>query len=263
MNHHLLTGQEPPACTRINPQAPSPLIIVCDHASNRVPHSLNLLGLKPAQLALHIAHDIGAAGVATQLAEKCAAPLLLANYSRLVIDLNRQLHADSLIPAESDRIAVPGNQHLTRRQRQHRIQEIFIPYHRRQAAMVDQAKAHWGSAVILSVHSFTPCMQGVDRPWHYGVLWDQDRHLAAGLLAGLRRLAGRVVGDNQPYHANHPRGYAFARYAATPGVEIVAIEIRQDLITDPSGQQQVANELYRVCAPLLTAWRTGTRSSPG
>ena len=101
---------------RINPQAPSPLIIVCDHASNRVPHSLHLLGLKPAQLALHIAHDIGAAGVATQLAEKCAAPLL-ANYSRLVIDLNRQLQADSLIPAESDRIAVPGNRHLTRRLR--------------------------------------------------------------------------------------------------------------------------------------------------
>ena len=56
----LLCAEDPPAVTLRNPEGTGPGVILCDHASNAVPKSLNFLGLPPAALKRHIAYDIGA-----------------------------------------------------------------------------------------------------------------------------------------------------------------------------------------------------------
>jgi predicted N-formylglutamate amidohydrolase len=73
----LLTAHEPAPFTIELPQGRSEFLLVCDHASRLVPKALGSLGLDDAQLASHIAWDIGAAGGARQLSAALDATLLL------------------------------------------------------------------------------------------------------------------------------------------------------------------------------------------
>ena len=80
------------------------ILVVGDHASNRVPDDIDL-GIDPALLNEHVAIDVGVAGVAERMAGKSGTAAFLANVSRLVCDFNREEEAPAVIPHASD--AVP------------------------------------------------------------------------------------------------------------------------------------------------------------
>jgi len=181
-------------------------------------------------------------------------PLLSANYSRLVIDLNRHLDDSTLIPTVSDGVDIPGNANLTAAQRRRRIDELFMPYHAAYRALVDDLQARFAGPLIVAVHSFAPRMRGQveARPWDFGVLWEKQHEVAQQLLANLRAAGdGLCIGDNRPYHANTPRGYALDAHAQSRGVDMALIEIRQDHIAHAGGQQWAADILHHAIAPLL------------
>lgn len=228
----------------------TPVIVCCDHSGKHIPASIDL-GLEQHLLDLHIACDIGARQVAKLLAHKLNAPLLLANYSRLVIDLNRHLDDPTLIPATSDGVAIPGNAALSPEQRQQRIDQLFMPYHQRYSEMVDAMCAKFAKPIILSVHSFVPEFQGNSRPWDIGLLWDDHHDLAQAMIANLSKNDNLRIGQNQPYHACDPLGYAMVVHAQARDVEMSIIEIRQDRITDTHGQQWAAELLHEAVMPLL------------
>jgi len=240
----------------MNQSGDTPMMISCDHASNTIPRSLDGLGIDPALKALHIAYDIGARQVATLLSKQFNAPLLLANYSRLVVDLNRHHGDPSMFPEVSDRHPIPGNFNLSEQQIQQRLDDLFAPYHSFHSAMVDKLCARFQKPVILSIHSFTDVFFEFKRPWHFGVLWDHSRELAGRLIGSFRALsdsenAGLVIGDNEPYHARDPLGYSLVEHGANRDVEIVLIEIRQDLIADAAGQEWAARIIFEAFNPLL------------
>ncbi len=239
--HPLLAGDEPPPFEIVNAGGAAPLVLVCDHASNRVPRALHHLGLAPAPLREHIAWDIGAADVARRLSRRFDAPLALTNYSRLVIDCNRAFNDPTSIPAESDGIAVPGNRGLAQGERLQRCEALFKPYHEAVSRLIAHKTQHGGPPAVVSIHSFTPLFQRTRRPWHLGVLWNEDRRIALPLLAALRREAEIVVGDNEPYSARDGVGYTIAVHAERAGLAHVALEIRQDLIAIAAGAEHWAN----------------------
>jgi predicted N-formylglutamate amidohydrolase len=238
--HPLLAGDEPPPFEIVDAGGAAPLVLVCDHAGNRVPRALRRLGLAPATLRGHIAWDIGAAEVARRLSRRFDAPLALARYSRLVIDCNRALDDPSSIAAESDGIPVPGNRGLSPGERLERAETLFKPYHEAVARLIERKAAQAPSPALVSVHSFTPVFQRTRRPWHVGVLWNADGRLAAPLLAALRRGAELVVGDNEPYSAREGVGYTIREHAERAGLAHVALELRQDLIATAAGAEQWA-----------------------
>src|SRR5579863_4441526 len=88
-HHQLLAADEPPAVLDSGRQGQSNFVIVVDHASRRIPARLGDLGLPAAELQRHIAWDIGALAVARRVAAELDAALVAQNYSRLVIDCNR------------------------------------------------------------------------------------------------------------------------------------------------------------------------------
>jgi predicted N-formylglutamate amidohydrolase len=253
----LLSPSDPPPFEEISGNAP--LLLVCDHASNRVPAALDGLGLPRERLAEHIAVDIGAGAVTRLLTPALGASAILAGYSRLVIDCNRALDDPSSIPSLSDGVAIPGNRDLSDTARDARRAEIFTPYH---AAITQRLAAIAAAPALISIHSFTPVMEGFVRPWHIGVLWADDPRIAAPLLSALGGEAALVVGDNQPYSAREPPGYTVNHHAHTPGFPHVAIELRQDLVADEAGVREWAERLARVLDPLLadeTLYRAARR----
>jgi len=234
----------------------APVIVCCDHAGLAVPMRLGDLGVAAAAFATHIAGDLGAREVSMHLARRLRAPLLLANYSRLVIDLNRHLDDATLIPTVSDGVDIPGNFNLTEAHRRQRIDELFTPYHACYRKLVDDLQSRFARGLIIAAHSFAPRMRGdaTMRPWHFGVLWDDQREVAEALINNLRALDGDLcIGDNRPYHANAPRGYAMDAHAQSRGVNMALIEIRQDLIARAAGQRWAAEILHRAIAPLMDA----------
>ena len=247
----LLAPDEPPPFTVESRPARWPALLVCDHASNRIPRVLADLGVPESALQQHIAWDIGAADLVRALGVRLELPAVLAGYSRLVIDCNRHLEDPSSIVAESDTVAVPGNRALTPAQREARARAIFSPYHRAIDQVLGELQSNGGVPALIAVHSFTPKMHGSFRPWHCGILWDRDPRLAVPLMEALRREPGLVVGDNQPYSGRHPADYTVDVHAENRGWPHVCIEIRQDLIASAKGVGEWAERLERVLAPLL------------
>jgi predicted N-formylglutamate amidohydrolase len=245
----LLAPPDPPPFEEIAGRAP--LLLVCDHASNRVPASLAGLGLPRARLDEHIGWDIGAAAVTRLLAPMLGAAAILAGYSRLVIDCNRALADPSSVPAVSDGIAIPGNEHLSEAAHAARRDALFVPYHDAIERLLDMFRASGDVPALISVHSFTPTMQGFARPWHVGILWDDDPRIAVPLLAALGDEAELVVGDNKPYSAREPVGYTVSHHAHGKGLPHVAIELRQDLVAEAAGAREWAERLARVLTPIL------------
>jgi len=236
----------------INEDGKAPLLIACDHAENYIPECLSDLGMDKEHLEKHIAYDIGAKQVSIILSGMFDAPLICSAYSRLVIDLNRHLDDHSLVTPHSDNIDVPGNQDLSAEDVRQRIDCFFHPYHDQYARMAKRAVADHEQPLILSVHSFTPSINGIPRPWEYGVLWDDPhRKLSQMVIDNFRKINGLTIGDNQPYHARDPMGYAQVEHAEKNGMEMALIEIRQDLIVDEPGQKKAAEILHQVISPLI------------
>ncbi|GAB5468642.1 MAG: N-formylglutamate amidohydrolase [Rhodospirillales bacterium] len=247
----LLAPDEPPAFEIIESPLTSPFLLLCDHASNFVPRALDDLGLDPASLALHIAYDIGAAAMTRRLAANLAAPAVLSHFSRLVIDPNRPIGHAASIPEVSDAITIPGNLDLSPAECQARAASFFDPYHRGVEAALQQRLDQGRLPIVISLHSFTPAMDGQLRPWEIGVLWDRDDRLARPLLGALADL-GLVVGDNQPYSGRAPYGFTMGHHASSLGLPQVLLEVRQDLIDTDAGAAHWGDLLAQVLSPLAS-----------
>ena len=246
-----LLGRDDPAVYRIHrPQAASPFLLLADHAGQQVPHALAGLGLAQAELDRHIGWDIGIAGTTRALAAQLDAWAIEQTYSRLLIDCNRPLLSPTLIPEASDRTAVPGNAGLSAAQRQQRIDAIHAPYHARIEAELDARREAGRPTLLVMMHSFTPAMNGMQRPWHAGVLYHQDTRFAQVLLQALRAEGDLVVGDNEPYSVSSSSDYAVPVHGEGRGLVHVELEIRQDLIADAAGQQAWAQRLARIFSTL-------------
>ena len=224
---------------------PARWLITCDHAANTVPPFVNggCLGLAPDDMQRHIAYDVGAAGVARELGAQLDAPVILSNFSRLVIDPNRGEDDPTLLMKLYDGTIIPGNRHAGQDELTLRLNRCYRPYH---TALAELA-ARRPDTVLVSVHSFTRQLQGrPPRPWHVGVLYAADERLSRPLIARLHEEPDLCVGENEPYGGHLP-GDAIARHAITYERPNVLLELRNDLIEQPDDQVAWARRL----APIL------------
>ncbi len=224
----------------VRPRSAGRFVFLCDHASNHVPVELRDLGLAAAELARHIAWDIGAAGVTMALSEIFDSPAILCGVSRLVIDCNRQLHAPDLIPGVSDGTVIPGNLNLEAGARADRIARWFQPYHEAVEAVLLDREARGTPSIAVSIHSMTPSLGGQRRPWQIALSSYLDRSLADPILAALRRPGDVVVGDNEPYNLDPEVDYSIPFHALRRGMRHVQVEFRQDEIAEPGAQREWA-----------------------
>ncbi len=247
----LLGPEDPPPFSVFHREGRAELVMFCDHAGRAFPRSLGTLGLTQRAVDQHIAWDIGIAGLGRRLARSLDAPFFMTAYSRLVIDCNRHPDDPTSIAQESDGVAVSGNRGLGAAERRRRQEEIFLPYHAALTAEIRGRVAAGRVPVVLSLHSFTPVMSGFQRPWHVGVLWNNDARLPVPLMRRLAEEPGLVVGDNEPYSGRDGHGYSIRAHAEALGLAHALLEIRQDLIADDAGQEKWAGILHRVLQDVL------------
>jgi len=251
----LLEGQDVSPVFEQNVAGRSPFLFTSDHYGQLIPRQLGDLGLPASEFERHIAVDVGIAGVAGRLSDHLDAHLIAQRYSRLVIDCNRPPHVASSIPLISEATTIPGNEGLSRAAAAVRRRAIFDPYHRAIGAVIDRRLRDGTATVLVSLHSFTPVYAGIKRPWHIGALYHRDTTLPPLLLRALKSEGDLVVGDNEPYAVSDDTDYTIPVHGEARGLINTGIEIRQDLIADPSLQQQWADRLARILGDLETQLR--------
>lgn len=229
----LLGKHEPAAFELLNAEGKSDIVLVCDHASNRVPEQLQDLGLSTQTLSSHIAWDIGALWVARYLSERLDAPLLFSNYSRLVIDCNRCPERDDLVPDSSAGIMIPGNQKLLIPQASCRREALFDPYHKAIDGFL-HSRAH-RTTMLLSIHSFTPVLGEQVRPWPIGVCYETPSLMSKRWFSALQvQLVRAKVGDNEPYTVEPGLDYTLPQHGGKHDLAAIMLEIRQNEISTPA-----------------------------
>ena len=245
MSLKLLADDEPPPFIEVASQGRSPFLIVVDHAGRRIPRRLKDLGLPASELQRHIAWDIGALGVARQVAAALDAPLLAQNYSRLVIDCNRDPKVAASIPRLSESVDIPGNLAVSEADAAARRNEIFDPYHRRVRQLLDERAVQQRPTILVAQHTMTDVYKGVRRDMHAAVLYNRDRRFAGLVLDMLRRESGLIIADNAPYFVSDATDYTIPQHGEARGLPHVEIEIRQDLVGDEAGQTEWAGRIAR------------------
>ena len=242
----LLAPDERSVAVALNPGAASPFLLLGDHAGRDIPRQLEGLGLPPAELDRHIAWDIGVAGYGALLSQALDAAFIRQRFSRLVIDCNRDPARTDAIPEVSDGAAIPGNRDLSAPARQARIDEVAKPYHAAIAAELDRRAARGQATTLISLHSFTPRMNGFHRPWRFGVLHAGDSPYSRAVLARLRGGLGEaLVGDNEPYRMDEV-DFTIPLHAGGRGLDYLELEVRQDLVADASGRAEIAAFVARL-----------------
>ncbi|MEL6523495.1 MAG: N-formylglutamate amidohydrolase [Pseudomonadota bacterium] len=242
----LLSADDPPPVEVVAADNGCRVFLLCEHAGCAIPASLGDLGVSAAVLASHRGWDIGAEALARALSSRLGAPLVIQRYSRLVIDCNRPPDSPLSIPTESDGIVVPGNRNALAPPR---VAEIFDPMN----AAIDALLTN-DCVAAFSVHSFTPKMDDVSRPWHAGFLSRADLSTAGALrdhIAAAR--PDLTLSINEPYRIETDSDWFIPAHAEPRGLKHCLIEVRNDQLSDEAGVTLWADLLAEAIATVVEA----------
>lgn len=239
----VLLGSDGPAVWTENEHGTGAVVVVCDHASNRIPHGLGTLGLKPDTLESHVAWDPGAYAVAGGLARQLDAPLVSANFSRLVYDVNRPPHSPEAMRAVSEIHEIPGNRDLPQAAREARTAALYRPFHEAIDRLIQGRTTRGLPTVLVTIHSFTAVYHGQPREVELGILHDEDARLADRLLDLAGRDGTLITRRNEPYGPEDGVTHTLQMHAPARGLLNAMIEIRNDLIADAASQSAMAGRL--------------------
>ncbi|KAA9325222.1 N-formylglutamate amidohydrolase [Adhaeribacter soli] len=173
------------------------ILITCEHGGRDIPAEYaSYFSDHEALLATHRGYDIGALKLYEKLVSAGADAAFFSETSRLLVELNRSKRHPNLFSIATKNLP---------REKQNAILEYhYVPY--RQA--VEEAisgfieKDH--SVLHLSVHSFTPVLNGVLRNADIGLLYDPKRKRENEFCARWKKLLSEAnpnlkVRFNYPY----------------------------------------------------------------
>ena len=228
----LIGSTDPAPVEVLHGDSTADVLLLCEHAGQAVPEVLGNLGVSQEVLDSHRGWDIGAANVARGVACALGAPLVLQHYSRLVIDCNRPTDNAQSMPTISDHQEIPGNRAIPEAERQARITEIFDPMNRE----IDVLFAAHPRRAAFSIHSYTPRMDGHDRPWQAGFLTRRSTKTGKALMETITGMRPDLnLALNQPYQIDDATDWFIPEYPEPMGLPHSLIEVRNDEINHADG----------------------------
>ena len=230
----------------LNENKESDFLIICDHASNKIPTKFKKLGLSKEILDSHIAFDIGAKEVAVYLSNILECPLVMTDFSRLLIDPNRGIDDPTLIMKISDNKIVKGNRNIYNfkksKEKDERVKKYYDVYHNKISEFINLREKDKNYPSIISIHSFTPVWRNKKRDIDIGILWDRDDRLSKIFLNSLKNIK---LGNNKPY-SGRLKNDTLYKHATSNGIPNVLIEFRQDLLKKKHDRLRWAKKIYNI-----------------
>jgi predicted N-formylglutamate amidohydrolase len=225
-----LSIRDPEIFNSLNSSSECNILLIADHGGMYVPESMRQLGLSDGDLKRHIAMDLGAPMLLKGLSSKLNCTALIANYTRLLIDLNRPLAGPQSLTRISDNTEITGNINVASSEYLQRAKLFYWPYHNAIASRLAQIKWSGKTPILISLHTFTPILGKEKRPWDIGVMSADDKRLSSIVLKLLcDKSRDIVVGDNQPY-SGAKYCHTVRMQAELLGYPYVQLEVRQDLL---------------------------------
>ena len=221
-------------------------MLVCDHASNRIPERYGDLGLTLSQRLTHIAWDPGALSVCQTLVDLLDAPLVHSTVSRLVVDCNRDTDSPELIRTLSEATVIGANIAVGPDERARRIGDYHAPFHLAIERLLERRAEQGIETVLVAMHSFTPVYLDVPRPWPIGLIHGRDTGFTQALFDALKAEDPALnLGWNEPYAALNGVTLTLEKHGDGRGLDATMVEIRNDEILEPVGVSRWASRLAR------------------
>ncbi|MBB4063479.1 N-formylglutamate amidohydrolase [Gellertiella hungarica] len=247
----LLTKAEGSPAAVVNAGGKGPVVLVCEHASRRLPETVGTLGLSEEALVSHIAWDPGALAVAEHLSSLLDAPLVYQRFSRLVYDCNRPPEAPGAMPETSEIYDIPGNRALSQHEKDRRTRGLYLPFHAAVSDLLDERGKAGLESIIVTMHSFTPVYMGRERAVEIGILHDEDSRVADAMLIAAEGNTDYDIRRNEPYGPADGVTHTLIKHGLARGLKNVMIEVRNDLIRDEDGQRVMAGLLAELLGSAL------------
>lgn len=207
------------------------LLITCEHAVNHIPERwADVFAAHRDDLESHRGWDPGSLELGKALAADSKAPCIAAQVSRLLVDHNRSPHNRGLWPDHG--------RSLPEAEKEQILKDYYLPF-REQTSRWIAARIDGGERVIhISVHSFTPVLDGQIRDVDIGILYDPGRTDEAFFANLWRDRLSRSCPEfkvrfNVPYRGRsdcHQSTYR-AQYPCQDYVAI-ELEVNQALLSD-------------------------------
>jgi len=216
----------------VNPRSLSPVLLMCEHAANRLPVKAGGGRALRAVLESHWGWDIGGWRLTCDLARRLGCTAIGGRWSRLWIDLNRRADDPTLIRRKAGRVVLPWNDGIDAATVERRMLACHVPYHVEVDRLILKRLVRGVRPVLLAVHTFTPRFDGGHRPFEIGILYEHHLALARRLAGALRR-SGFGVRYNQPYSGMKGMMYSVDRHGTHHRLPCLELEVNQRLFKRP------------------------------
>jgi predicted N-formylglutamate amidohydrolase len=237
-----------------NPRSLSPVLLMCEHATNRLPFAKEVRAAHWAVLSSHWGWDIGGWELTRELAQRLSATAIGGRWSRLLIDLNRRVGDPTLIRRKAGRTVLPWNDGMGPEAVERRVLDYHTPYHVEVDRLILRRLVREVRPVLLAVHTFTPRFRGGSRPFQIGILYEHHRTMARRLGRTLRD-AGLTVRYNQPYSGMKGMMYSVDRHGSHHRLPCLEVEVNQRVFEQSRAVRRLGTAIARGLRVLLAGTR--------
>ncbi|MCA9119690.1 MAG: N-formylglutamate amidohydrolase [Planctomycetaceae bacterium] len=204
------------------------ILITCEHASYEVPVEFDLLfrGQRDI-LRSHRGYDRYAIEMANALATRLDCELIQGTVSRLLVELNRSIDHRSLF-SEFTRS-------ISDLQRSALLNEYYFPYRKAVEQAIRSRIRRRYEVLHLSVHTFTPVMNGRPRIADVGLLFDPTRERESTLMRHWKQVLSQQLPElrtrkNYPYYGRTDGLTTSMRHEFAGGNYVgIEVEVRNTL----------------------------------
>lgn len=215
-----------PAFQTLYPRRLGPFILTCEHAGKKMPPEFDLSRAERRAVRDHWGWDPSAWGITRGIAQRTASVAVGSVWSRLYLDLNRDVCDPTLARASAGDTELSFNRNLTPEALQARVEEIHLPFHGEVDRIAARHRLHGQQPWIVAVHSFTSHWNGREREFDFGLLYDRHSGAARRIVTELRA-QGWSCRYNQPYSGRKGMIYSAERHGRLHGLTCVELEINQ------------------------------------
>ncbi|WP_424961796.1 N-formylglutamate amidohydrolase [Ekhidna sp.] len=211
--------------------------ITCEHAGNQIPKPYEHLFHDKQVLSTHRGIDLGAHAFAKQLSDGLRIKLFETHISRLLVDCNRSVNN----PQVFSEFASP----LKSAEKNMVLQKYYYHYRNAVESYIRQQLLK-KPVLHISMHTFTPVWEGVERKIDVALLFDENRALENDLcISWFRKLKEELpdfdVLTNVPYKGADDGFTTYLREKfPSQGYMGVEIEINQKWADTQQGEKFVS-----------------------